>query len=97
MRVLDEWIARHFKNLRPFDCATWLLACAVLNHQTENTKEFCEQFKSVLTPKVASSHVEWINIVYAMLVLNSHSDALLASVLSPEMITSIGKKLIIIT
>ncbi|XP_021962538.1 FAST kinase domain-containing protein 4 [Folsomia candida] len=89
MRILNEWMVQHVKILRPFDCAAWLLTCAVLNHSTENTKMLCEHFKAVLSPKTSSGHVEWINIVHSLLVHNSHTNELLASVLSPEVITSI--------
>lgn len=92
MRILNEWMVQHVKILRPFDCAAWLLTCAVLNHSTENTKMLCEHFKAVLSPKTSSGHVEWINIVHSLLVHNSHTNELLASVLSPEVITSIGKQ-----
>jgi len=91
VQLIDEWITSHMNSLRPFDFASWVLTCGVLNFQSINKEMFCAKAKSSLTCGVNASEAEWINIVHSLVVLNEHNENLVSTVLTPEISTKIGQ------
>jgi hypothetical protein len=90
---IGEWLNKHVNDLRPFDCAAWLLASAVLNLDPSQYPQLYDKIKSTLSPEAVPNPIEWLNIVHAMSVLNLVSTHLVSTVLKPEFVKVIGKRM----